>query len=60
MDVIDKFLSNSFFELPLMEGLMYLVVVLLIGATIFGIWDRFTGTSSRDTETESEELRRAA
>jgi len=60
MNVVDKFFGNAFFQLPLMEGLMYLVVVMMIGATIFGIWDRFMGTSSRQTDSESNELRRAA
>ena len=60
MNVVDTFFGSAFFQLPLLEGLMYVVVVLLIGATIVGIWDRFMGTSSGQREAEPNELRRAA
>jgi len=60
MNVVDTFFGSAFFQLPLLEGLMYVVVVLLFGATIVGIWERFMGSSFRQSEAQSNELRRAA
>ena len=50
---MDKVLSHEFFQLPFLEGLMYLVVLLLIGAASVGLWDRTMVTSPRRTPPRS-------
>lgn len=61
MDFVDSIFANAFFQLPMMEGMMYVAVVLLIGAAIFGLWDRLVGSSSRQAPSyQSYEWKKAA
>lgn len=61
MTLIDTLFSNAFFQLPMLEGLMYVAVVLLIGAAIVGLWDRLWASSKAQSQTtESYEFRKAA
>ena len=44
------FFSNSFFELPFLEALSYIVVVLLIGALIVGLTKRIMGIFTQPSQ----------
>lgn len=61
MALLSRLFDSPFFELPLLEGLMYLAVVLTAGAALVGMVRRLTGTSSELVEyPEEAEWKQAA
>jgi hypothetical protein len=58
MEFLDALLDNAFFQLPMLEAMMYLFVVMSIGAGMIGLWNRFVGRPSDRAETF--DLRKAA
>jgi hypothetical protein len=66
-EAVEYLFGNSFFELPFLEALSYVAVVLLIGALIIGLTKRMMGISAQPSETTpyeeepyQEEWRKAA
>lgn len=58
MTLLDTLFDNAFFQLPLLEGMMYVAIVMLIGAGIIGLGNRLVGSRPRDAD--SYELKKAA
>ncbi|ALA58631.1 hypothetical protein [Nitrospira moscoviensis] len=58
MEWLDVLFDNAFFQLPFLEAMMYLFVVISIGAGIVGLWNRFVSIPSREAGTL--EMRKAA
>lgn len=54
MALLSRLFDSTFFQLPLLEGLMYLAVVLTAGAAVAGVVRRLTGTSSESVEYREE------
>jgi hypothetical protein len=49
-EAVEYLFDNSFFQLPFLEALSYVAVVLLIGALIIGLTKRMMGISAQPSE----------
>lgn len=58
MELLDALFDNAFFRLPVLEAMMYLAVIMAIGAGIVGLWKRLTAPSP--AQAEEPEFRKAA
>lgn len=66
MGVMDMLFGNSFFQLPFLEAMMWMAVVMSIGAAFVGLWRRLVTPAGQPAdrfpsyEAESRTLARAA
>ena len=60
MEYLDRFFSNSFFQLPVLEALSYLLAGLGFAAGIVSLVERVWPTTASKRQPEFEQWRKAA